>query len=249
MEDSQAGETKTVVKPFSDEGSKRAQVEEMFDRISHRYDFLNHFLSLGIDRRWRKRAISQLREQQPKRILDVATGTGDLAIAALALKPDEVLGIDISEKMLEVGRKKLNKMGIQNIVLSKEDSAELSFSDQSFDAVTVAFGVRNFEDLEAGLREMNRVLKLGGRLVILEFSKPSMFPVKQLFNLYSKYLLPLWGKIFSGSEAAYRYLPESVKHFPEGPALASILTQCGYHVIRIERLTFGICSLYVADKA
>lgn len=239
---------KTVVKPYSDDGSKSAQVEKMFDSISHRYDFLNHFLSLGIDRYWRKVAIAELKPIQPKQILDVATGTGDLAIAALSLKPESIIGIDISEKMLAVGRDKLIKKGISNITLAKEDSTNLSFTDDQFDAVTVAFGIRNFEDLEKGLKEMGRVVRSGGRVVILEFSKPSNFPIKQLYGFYSKYILPMWGKLFSGSSEAYRYLPESVKHFPEGEALVSILKNCGYNKVSFQRLTFGICTVYTATK-
>jgi demethylmenaquinone methyltransferase / 2-methoxy-6-polyprenyl-1,4-benzoquinol methylase len=239
---------KTEIKPYEKESSKRQQIEEMFDSISHRYDFLNHFLSFGIDKSWRNKAIAELKSIQPKKILDVASGTGDLAITALSLNPDEVIGVDISEKMLEIGRQKLADRKIDHIKLIKGDSAELTFNDESFDAVTVGFGVRNFENLEQGLNEMFRVLKSGGKLVILEFSKPTSFPIKQLFNFYSKYLLPLWGKLFSGSSEAYTYLPESVKHFPEGNDLAIILKECGYKEVKITRLTFGICTVYAANK-
>ncbi|MCB0733131.1 MAG: bifunctional demethylmenaquinone methyltransferase/2-methoxy-6-polyprenyl-1,4-benzoquinol methylase UbiE [Flavobacteriales bacterium] len=234
------------VKPFSSEGSKSQQVEKMFDEISHRYDFLNHFLSMGIDRSWRRKAIDLLKDIQPKSILDVATGTGDLAIEALRLNPDRIIGVDISEKMLEVGREKMWEHGYKNITLQRGDSMALQFSDGEFDAVTVAFGVRNFENLEKGLREIKRVLRPGGKAVILEFSKPHVFPIKQLFGFYSKYILPLWGKLFSGSEAAYRYLPESVKHFPEGKEMKEILLKCGYKTADFKRLTFGICTVYTA---
>lgn len=240
--------TKTEVKPYNQEGSKREQVEQMFDSISHRYDFLNHFLSLGVDHIWRRKAINRLKSLKPKRILDVATGTGDLAIAALRLSPDEVVGVDLSENMLAVGRKKLDKKGIQNISMHQGDSEHLPFEDNSFDAITVGFGVRNYENLEKGLKEMRRVLRPGGKLVVLEFSKPSVFPVKQLFNFYSKYILPIWGKMFSGSSEAYVYLPESVKHFPEGKEFTDILSGCEYNNTAFKRLSFGICSIYEGTK-
>lgn len=246
MQDSSTGAMRKEVKPFSSEGSKSQQVEKMFDEISHRYDFLNHFLSMGIDRSWRRKAIDLLKDIQPKSILDVATGTGDLAIEALRLNPDRIIGVDISEKMLEVGREKMWEHGYKNITLQRGDSMALQFSDGEFDAVTVAFGVRNFENLEKGLREIKRVLRPGGKAVILEFSKPHVFPIKQLFGFYSKYILPLWGKLFSGSEAAYRYLPESVKHFPEGKEMKEILLKCGYKTADFKRLTFGICTVYTA---
>jgi demethylmenaquinone methyltransferase/2-methoxy-6-polyprenyl-1,4-benzoquinol methylase len=240
--------TKTEVKPYKDEASKREQVEKMFDSISHRYDFLNHFLSLGIDNIWRRKAISKLEVIQPKRILDVATGTGDLAIAALRLKPEMVTGIDLSEGMLSVGRKKMKKKGIESVKMIQGDSENLPFEDNSFDAITVGFGVRNYQNLEKGLKEMLRVLRPGGKLVVLEFSKPSIFPVKQLFNFYSKFILPAWGKIFSGSNEAYVYLPESVKHFPEGEEFLKILGDCGYHNVASTRLSFGISSIYEGVK-
>lgn len=246
MQDSSTGAMRKEVKPFSSEGSKSQQVEKMFDEISHRYDFLNHFLSMGIDRSWRRKAIDLLKDIEPKSILDVATGTGDLAIEALRLNPDRIIGVDISEKMLEVGREKMWEHGYKNITLQRGDSMALQFSDGEFDAVTVAFGVRNFENLEKGLREIKRVLRPGGKAVILEFSKPHVFPIKQLFGFYSKYILPLWGKLFSGSEAAYRYLPESVKHFPEGKEMKEILLKCGYKTADFKRLTFGICTVYTA---
>lgn len=240
--------TKTEVKPYSKEGSKREQVEQMFDSISHRYDFLNHFLSLGVDHLWRKKAIARLKDLQPKRILDVATGTGDLAIAALKLNPEEIVGVDLSENMLSVGRTKMSKKGIKNITMVQGDSENLPFEDNAFDAITVGFGVRNYENLEKGLTEMKRVLRPGGKLVVLEFSKPSTFPIKQLFTFYSKYILPIWGKLFSGSTEAYVYLPESVKHFPEGTDFLTILEQCGYKNTDFKRLSFGISSIYEGTK-
>lgn len=240
--------TKTEVKPYESDASKREQVEQMFDSISHRYDFLNHFLSLGIDNIWRKRAIGKLKSLQPKRILDVATGTADLAIAALALNPDKIVGVDISNKMLDVGRAKIAKRGLDKIELKNGDSENLPFEDNSFDAITVAFGVRNYQNLEAGLNEMKRILRPGGKLVVLEFSKPSVFPIKQIFNFYSKYILPNWGKLLSGSTEAYVYLPESVKHFPEGEEFTDILQKCGYQNTNITRLTFGISSIYEGTK-
>lgn len=240
--------TKTEVKPYNTSASKSREVEQMFDSISHKYDFLNHFLSMGIDKIWRKKAISKLNEIKPKKILDVATGTADLAIAANVLKPTEVIGVDLSENMLNVGRKKLAELGLNHIKLQKGDSENLPFANDEFDAITVGFGVRNYQNLETGLSEMRRVLRPGGKLVVLEFSKPSTFPIKQLFNFYSKYILPLWGKIFSGSKEAYTYLPESVKHFPEGENFLRILKSCGYHNCVHTRLTFGICSIYEASK-
>ncbi len=240
--------TKTEVKPYSAEGSKREQVEKMFDSISHKYDFLNHFLSLGIDHMWRRKTIARLKDIQPKKILDVATGTADLAIAALKLNPDEVVGIDLSANMLSVGQTKLDKKGYEKISLMQGDSENLPFEDNTFDAITVGFGVRNYENLEKGLNEMKRVLRPGGKLAVLEFSKPSVFPIKQVFTFYSKYILPLWGKIFSGSQEAYVYLPESVKHFPEGQHFIDILSKCGYQNTSFSRLTFGITSVYEGTK-
>ena len=185
----------TTVKPYQSEGSKKEQVQQMFDNIAHRYDFLNRFLSLGIDKGWRKKAIKMLEAYQPKRILDVATGTADFAIATLEINPEEVIGVDISEGMLDVGRKKITEKGITNIRLESGDSENLQFEDASFDAVIVAFGVRNFENLEKGLAEINRVLRPGGVAMILEFSKPKgLFGV--IFSIYNKTLLPLWGKLF-----------------------------------------------------
>ncbi len=237
----------TTVKPYKAEGSKKEQVQQMFDNIAHRYDFLNRFLSLGIDKGWRKKAIRMLAAHEPKRILDVATGTADFAIATLGINPEEVIGVDISEGMLDVGRKKLTEKGITNIRLESGDSENLQFADASFDAVIVAFGVRNFENLEKGLAEINRVLRPGGVAMILEFSKPKgLFGV--IFSIYNKTLLPLWGKLFSGDNAAYKYLPESVAAFPEGDEFKQIMTSVKYNNVTDRRLTFGICSIYTGLK-
>jgi len=237
----------TTVKPYQSEGSKKEQVQQMFDNIAHRYDFLNRFLSLGIDKGWRKKAIKMLEAYQPKRILDVATGTADFAIATLEINPEEVIGVDISEGMLDVGRKKITEKGITNIRLESGDSENLQFENASFDAVIVAFGVRNFENLEKGLAEINRVLRPGGVAMILEFSKPKgLFGV--IFSIYNKTLLPLWGKLFSGDNAAYKYLPESVAAFPEGDEFKQIMTSVKYKNVTDRRLTFGICSIYTGLK-
>lgn len=221
----------------------------MFDHISPRYDFLNHFLSMGIDIRWRKKAISKLKKYQPKTILDVATGTGDFAIEAMTLQPESITGIDLSEGMLQKGRKKIADKKLENTIqLLKGDSEALPFPDNQFDAVTVAFGVRNFENLNKGLTEINRVLKPGGILIVLEFSKPTVFPVKQLYGFYFKYLLPLMGKVISSDNSAYTYLPESVKAFPDGKTFVNILNECGFTNGSYDSLSFGIASIYKAGK-
>ncbi len=238
------------VKPYKDaQSSKREQVEQMFDSIAPKYDFLNRFLSMGIDQIWRKKAINSLKEVNPKQILDVATGTADLAIAALKLNPDHVTGIDISNQMLQVGRDKISNKALNGkITLQQADSANLPFEDNKFDAITVAFGVRNFEFLQQGINQMYRVTRKGGKLAVLEFSKPKSFPFKQLYNFYFKYILPGWGGLISKSKTAYTYLPESVEHFPEGENFAAYLKNAGYNNIKIQPLTFGICTLYTAIK-
>jgi demethylmenaquinone methyltransferase / 2-methoxy-6-polyprenyl-1,4-benzoquinol methylase len=239
-----------VVVPYKeDPGAKKQQVARMFDNISPRYDFLNHFLSLGIDIAWRKKAIRLLKDIHPRLILDVATGTGDFAIEALALNPDRVIGVDISSGMLEVGREKLRKRKLDDrIELISGDSENLPFKDNSYDAVIVAFGVRNFENLSAGLGEMLRVLKPGGMVVILEFSKPTKFPMKQLYNLYFTAILPKVGRWISRDSSAYRYLPESVQAFPDGNNFLNVLSATGYKNPQCDPLTFGISSLYWASK-
>ena len=239
-----------MVVPYKEErAGKKEQVAKMFDNISSRYDFLNHLLSLGIDIRWRRKAILELIEIRPKLILDVATGTGDFAIQALDLQPEKIIGIDISEGMLDVGRKKMKERHLdQKIELRSGDSENLPFEENKFDAVIVAFGVRNFENLEKGLAEIFRVVKPGGKVVILEFSKPSHFPFKQLFNFYFKFVLPKIGRLISQDKAAYTYLPESVQAFPDGNDFLKILSGIGYKNAACQPLTFGISSLYTGIK-
>ena len=241
---------KDTVKPYKDSSlSKKEQVAKMFDNIAGNYDFLNHFLSMGIDIYWRKRLVRYLTKQAPKYILDVATGTGDLAIAMLKTNPDKIVGIDISNGMLEVGRQKIKEKGLENrISLQQGDSENLPFKDNSFDAVSVSFGARNFENLEKGLSEMCRVLCPGGKLYILEFSQPTVFPFKQLYLFYFKYILPLVGKIVSKDNAAYTYLPKSVGAFPYGKKLNEIIDNCGYNNATSHPLTMGIASIYIAEK-
>ncbi len=243
-------EDRKVVKPYNAEGSsKKEEVAEMFNNISKRYDFLNHFLSLGIDKLWRKKAVKQLKDINPERMLDIATGTGDFAVALLKLNPKEIIGVDISSGMLEVGNDKMRKRGYSDrIKLVLGDSENLQFDDSYFDGVTVAFGVRNFENLEKGLAEMLRVIKPGGKAVILEFSKPKRFPIKQLFGFYSKRLIPFIGKLVSKDKRAYEYLPESVEAFPEGQAFMDIMNSVGYKNINGIPLSGGIATIYIGIK-
>lgn len=239
----------TVI-PYKDkEASKKAQVAEMFNNISHKYDFLNHLLSLGIDKVWRRKAINLIKDDAPKHILDIATGTGDFAIQALKINPDKVTGVDISVGMLEMGRKKLKKMHLDDrIELLEGDSEGLRFEDNTFDAVIVAFGVRNFEHLENGLKDMLRVVKDGGKVVVLEFSRPRIFPFKQLYNFYFSSILPKIGRLISKDDSAYTYLPDSVKSFPDGDNFLKILDKIGYKETRCKTLTFGISSIYIGTK-
>ena len=221
----------------------------MFDNISARYDFMNHFLSFGIDRIWRRKAVHLLKDIQPLYILDLATGTGDFALALLKLKPKKIVGMDISKGMLDVGIKKMKERKVDHIIEMKHgDSEALPFESNSFDAVTVSFGVRNFEDLSQGLSEMLRVTRPGGKIVILEFSKPKKFPIKQSFRLYSKYIIPFFGKRIAKDEEAYAYLPESVQAFPEGQAFLDILTSLGYQNVSKKELSGGIATLYTGNK-
>jgi demethylmenaquinone methyltransferase/2-methoxy-6-polyprenyl-1,4-benzoquinol methylase len=238
------------IKPYEQEAEKKQQVSKMFNNISGKYDFLNHFLSAGIDRRWRKKAIAALKDIQPKIILDVATGTGDLALEAQKqLKPEKIIGIDIAVKMLDIGRGKINKKGLDEIITLEEgDSEKLPFEDNSFDAVIVAFGVRNFANVEKGLEEMIRVLRPGGKCVILEFSKPKVFPVKQLYNFYFSSILPGIGRLTSKDKKAYSYLYESVQAFPEGKNFEQLLQKLGLNHTTCEALTMGICSIYSGTK-
>ncbi len=238
-----------TVKPYNSNKSKKEEVEQMFDNISVKYDFLNHFLSLGIDRIWRKKAVKELREVKPRKILDIATGTGDFAIANMKLKPEEIVGIDISNGMLEVGRKKMRKKKVDHIITMKQaDSENLPFDDDYFDGLTVGFGVRNFENLEKGLSEMLRVIRPGGKAVILEFSKPKKFPVKQSFTFYSKYVIPMLGKRISKDEKAYAYLPESVEAFPEGKEFENILIKLNYKNVKSSLVSGGIATIYTGIK-
>lgn len=238
------------IKPYSADGRKAVQVEEMFDHIAPAYDRLNHTLSLGIDRNWRRRAIDWLKPACPQRIMDVATGTGDFAIQACRdLHPKELIGTDISEGMMEIGREKVKKEGLEGkITFAREDCTALSFADGTFDAVTVAFGVRNFEDLDKGLSEICRVLEPGGRMVILELSVPETFPMKQLYAVYSKLVIPTLGKLLSKDRAAYTYLPRSIRAFPQGKQMTEIIRKAGFGQAGFKRLTFGICTLYTAVK-
>lgn len=241
---------KKIVKPYGNEDkSKKEEVAEMFNNISKKYDFLNHFLSLGIDRIWRKKAIKELREIKPDRILDIATGTGDFALAALKIDPSEVIGIDISEGMLNVGKEKMKKKKVDHIItLQLADSENLPFDDNYFDALTVGFGVRNFENLEKGLSEMLRVIRPEGKAIILEFSKPKKFPVKHGFGFYSKYIIPLLGKSISNDKRAYAYLPESVLAFPEGDDFKNILRKVGYQNVKSRLVSGGIATIYIGSK-
>jgi demethylmenaquinone methyltransferase/2-methoxy-6-polyprenyl-1,4-benzoquinol methylase len=239
-----------VVKPYGNENkTKKEEVREMFNNISGKYDFLNHFLSLGIDKIWRKKAIKALREIKPQKVLDIATGTGDFALAALPLNPKEIIGLDLSPGMISVGQEKMEKKGVTNIIkLVVGDSEDLPFEDDHFDALTVGFGVRNFENLEKGLSEMLRVVRPGGKLVILEFSKPKKFPVKQVFGFYSKNVIPFLGKNISKDEKAYAYLPESVAAFPEGKNFTDILEKIGYKAVEAKIVSGGIATIYSGIK-
>ena len=221
----------------------------MFDDIAGSYDLLNHLLSMNVDRNWRRKAIRTLRLLHPKQILDVATGTGDLAIAALSLDPDHVTGVDVSAGMLEVGKKKIMRMRLDNRISFVEASCEyLPFPDSSFDAAMVAFGVRNFTDPDQGLRELFRVLRPGGKLVILEFSLPEHRWLRAMYRIYFHRILPLIGRVFSKDLAAYRYLPESVEAFAKRTAFVSMMNHAGFSASTFKPLTAGICGLYTGMK-
>ncbi|MBP3777257.1 MAG: bifunctional demethylmenaquinone methyltransferase/2-methoxy-6-polyprenyl-1,4-benzoquinol methylase UbiE [Prevotella sp.] len=238
-----------TIKPYH-EGEKTTQVEQMFDNIAPTYDTLNHRLSWDIDRGWRKKAIRQLLPYQPKTMLDIATGTGDFAIlSAEMLRPVQLVGADISEGMMEIGRKKVAERNLQNIIsFEKEDCLHLSYADGTFDAVTAAFGIRNFSDLDQGLREMCRVLKKDGHLSIVELTTPVRFPMKQLFHIYSHTVLPVYGRLISKDTAAYSYLTKTIEAFPQGEQMVNILKDAGFSEAKFKRLTFGICTMYFATK-
>lgn len=238
------------IKPYGKEGEKGKLVEEMFDNIASTYDTLNHRLSWDIDKGWRKKAIHQLLPFQPKTILDIATGTGDFAIlSAKELRPQRMIGIDISEGMMKIGQKKVEAEGLQHIVsFKKDDCTHLSFDDNSFDAVTAAFGIRNFQNLDQGLSEMYRVLRPNGHLSIVELTTPVSFLMKQLFKLYSHTILPVYGKLISKDTSAYSYLTKTIEAFPQGEVMLDILRKAGFKDASFKRLTFGICTMYFATK-
>ena len=238
------------IKPYADKGEKGKQVEQMFDHIAHSYDLLNHTLSLGIDRSWRCAAIDSLKPYAPQRILDVATGTGDFALLATErLRPQQLIGRDLSEGMLAVGKEKVKKAGLEHLIdLRKDDCMALSFEDNSFDAVTVAYGIRNFEDMDRGLHEMYRVLRPGGHLVIIELTRPVRFPIKQLFWLYAHVWMPTIGRLVSRDGKAYAYLTATMEVFPQGEIMQEVLRKAGYSDVNFHRFTFGLSTLYTAKK-
>ena len=238
------------IKPYNADEKKSVQVEKMFDNIAHAYDRLNHTLSLGIDKSWRRKAIAWLKPFHPQKIMDVATGTGDFALQAYkVIRPESLIGTDISEGMMNVGREKVKKAGLESYIsFAKEDCTSLTFADNSFDAVTVAFGIRNFENLDKGLSEIHRVLTDNGKLVILELSTPEMFPMKQLYKIYSKVIIPVLGKLLSKDKSAYKYLPQSISAFPQGEVMKNIIKKAGFSEVDFKRLTLGICTFYMATK-
>lgn len=239
-----------AVTPYQGNDGKKKQVESMFDRIAHRYDLLNRVLSAGIDTQWRRKAIKQAMESNPKLALDLATGTGDMAILLSQRAPEcQIIGLDLSSKMLEIAQEKINKRGLSDaIAFQQGESENLPFADNSFDLITVAFGVRNFENTLQGLKECNRVLKTSGQLVVLEFSQPTVTPFKQLYYSYFKYVLPFIGKITSRDSKAYKYLFESSQVFPAGMEFVKILEEAGFHSNKYKSLTLGICTLYSGRK-
>ena len=237
------------IKPYND-GEKAKQVEQMFDNIAPSYDKLNHRLSWTIDKGWRRKAIARLAPYKPQALLDIATGTGDFAIlAAEMLRPQKLIGADISEGMMEIGRQKVREKGLDSIIsFEKEDCTALSYPEATFDAVTAAFGIRNFADLDTGLREMCRVLKAGGHLSIVELTTPVTFPMKQFFHIYSHTVLPVYGRLISKDTSAYSYLTKTIEAFPQGERMVEILQKAGFSEASFKRLTFGICTMYFATK-
>ena len=238
------------IKPYGDSGDKGEQVEQMFDNIAPTYDVLNHRLSGDIDKRWRRKAIAQLAPFRPQKLLDIATGTGDFALlAARMLQPQQLIGADISEGMMAVGRQKVQRQGLEKIIsFRREDCMQLSFADGSFDAVTAAFGIRNFKDLDTCLRELHRVLRPGGHLCIVELSAPVRPPMSWFFKIYSHTLLPLYARMVSKDKSAYRYLISSIEAFPQGEEMTQILRKAGFEQVTFRRLTFGVCTMYLATK-
>ncbi len=238
------------VKPYQDEdGTKKEQVAKMFNNIAPKYDFLNHTLSMGIDILWRKKAVKILKKGNPKNVLDIACGTGDFSIEDLNSGAEEVVGLDISEGMVNVGIEKVKAKGLQDKVnLRVGDSENIPYPENTFDGITVGFGVRNFGDLEKGLSEMHRVLNPNGQVIVLEFSKPKRFPIKQLYFFYFKYILPKIGRLVSKDKTAYTYLPDSVKAFPDGKDFTNILEKVGFKSTKIVPCTFGIASIYIGVK-
>lgn len=237
------------VTPYG-EGSKQEQIRRMFDKIAPSYDRLNHALSLGIDRRWRRTAVDALGKHKPQQILDIATGTGDFALLlAKRIKPQHIVGADISEGMMAVGREKVKEEGLQNVIsFQHEDCMQLSFPDGSFDAVTSSYGVRNFQNLDKGLQEMQRVLRPGGHLLIVELTPPPRFPMKQLFWIYAHVVMPLLGRLISHDDSAYTYLPASMEAFPQPEQMEGILRKAGFTEVQWRRFTFGISTMYLATK-
>ena len=238
------------IKPYEGTGDKGKLVEEMFDNIAPTYDTLNHRLSWDIDKGWRKKAIKCLLPYAPKKMLDIATGTGDFAIlAAQMLQPEQLVGADISEGMMEIGRQKVKRMGLDKVIsFEKQDCLHLGYEEETFDAVTAAFGIRNFQNLDQGLSEMCRVLKKGGHLCIVELTTPVSFPMKQLFRIYSGTVLPIYGKLISKDQSAYDYLNKTIAAFPQGEVMMEVLKKAGFEKAEFKRLTFGICTLYFATK-
>ncbi len=236
------------IKPYNPQEEKEVQVERMFDSIAHSYDRLNHILSWGIDRRWRKATVNALKPFAPTRILDVATGTGDFAIlTAQTLKPESIMGADLSEGMMQVARRKTERKGLSNVIsFRKEDCMHMTFGNHTFDAVTVAYGVRNFHDLDKGLHEILRVLKPGGHLAILELCTPRRFPMRQLFRLYSRLVMPSIGKLLSRDDCAYKYLPATMEVFPQGETMKGIIEKAGFEHVTFKRFTSGLCTMYIA---
>jgi demethylmenaquinone methyltransferase/2-methoxy-6-polyprenyl-1,4-benzoquinol methylase len=228
---------------------KKEKVRTMFNSIANHYDFLNHFLSFGIDIYWRNKVLQIIKQENPQSILDIATGTGDLAILARKANPSRIVGIDISESMLNVGKEKIKKRNLSQLIqVQLADSENLPFNDNEFDLAMVSFGVRNFANLEKGLSEIKRTLKPGGMLIVLEFSHPKSFPMKQLYGFYSRYILPMLGKIVSNNPSAYTYLPESVAIFPAFADFTNIMDKLGYKQTKYQSLTAGIASIYTGKK-